>query len=84
MGDIPQVFAAFALMLVLLEVTWSRITARRVYNVRESLSNFSMALVNTALKPLTLAWTAAADRLGISCHFRDRGPRLLLVSPVEP
>ena len=57
MGDIPQVFAAFALVLVLMEVTWSRVMARRVYNVRESLSNFSMALVNSALKPLTLAWT---------------------------
>jgi len=57
MGDISQVFAAFALILILLEMSWSRVMARRVYNVRESLSNFSMALVNTALKPLTLAWT---------------------------
>jgi sterol desaturase/sphingolipid hydroxylase (fatty acid hydroxylase superfamily) len=56
MGDIPQVFAAFALVLVLMEATWSRVTARRVYNLKESLSNFSMALVNAALKPLTLAW----------------------------
>lgn len=57
MGAIPQIFAVFALMLVLLEISWSRVVARPVYNVRESLSNFSMALVNSALKPLTLAWT---------------------------
>ena len=57
MDGTPAIFGAIALILVLGEITWSRVSARRVYDVRETLCNFSIAVVNSGLKPLTVAWT---------------------------
>lgn len=47
---------AFFLIFVVAEAAWSTITRRRVYNVRDSLSNFSMSVGNNLIRPFSLAW----------------------------
>lgn len=45
------------LIFVAIEVVWSRIRARKVYNVKESLCNLSIAAFNGIQRPVTLAWS---------------------------
>ena len=48
----------FGLLLILVigEIAWSRATHRGVYNLRESLSNLTMAVGNNLLRPISLTW----------------------------
>ncbi|MEM9190430.1 MAG: sterol desaturase family protein [Myxococcota bacterium] len=48
---------AVLLILVSAEILWSRRRGRRVYSLRESLSNVTMMAVNQGLRPLALAWS---------------------------
>ena len=43
-------------ILVIAEIAWSRATHRGVYNLRESLSNLTMAVGNNLLRPISLTW----------------------------
>ena len=47
---------SIAVSVVAAEFAWSRIRGRNVYNLKESLSNLSMAVVNNIQKPITLGW----------------------------
>lgn len=51
------IVAGIALAIIAAEFAWSRICGREVYNLRETLSNLAMAVVNNLQKPVTLAWT---------------------------
>lgn len=41
---------------IVAEIMWSRRRGRRVYDLRESLGNVAIMVVNKALQPITLAW----------------------------
>ena len=52
----PIILSVVAMSIIAAEFAWSRFCSRDVYNLRESLSNFSMAVVNNIQKPITLGW----------------------------
>ena len=56
MPGLPAILALVAVAAILAEIAWSRCSDRRVYNLRESLSNLAMMAVNRLLRPLVLAW----------------------------
>ena len=55
MAGLPEFLALVAVTAILAEVAWSRWRDRRVYNLRESLSNLGMMVINRLLRPLVLA-----------------------------
>lgn len=54
---------ALLLVFVAAESAWSAVRGRRIYNPRDSLTNFSMAVGNNLLRPLSLAWKYAVFSL---------------------
>ena len=56
MEDATVFLVGITLSMIAAEFAWSRICKRDVYDFRESLSNFSIAAVNNAQKPITLGW----------------------------
>ncbi|MEL6949831.1 MAG: sterol desaturase family protein [Pseudomonadota bacterium] len=56
MQALQSLFAVVFLVSVFSEYRWARRQAHEVYNLRETLSNLSMAVGNGLIKPLTLAW----------------------------
>jgi len=57
MPGLSAYLALIAVAAILAELAWSRWRHRRVYNLRESLSNLAMMAVNRLLRPLVLAWS---------------------------
>jgi sterol desaturase/sphingolipid hydroxylase (fatty acid hydroxylase superfamily) len=53
---LPAYLALAAVAAILAEVAWSGWRDRRVHDLRESLSNLAMMVVNRLLRPLALAW----------------------------
>lgn len=49
-------FLIFFLGFIVVEIAWASFRKRKVYNLRESLSNAFMMMVNNLIKPLSLAW----------------------------
>lgn len=64
-------FSLFGIVLlaILLEMLWSRLRRREVYDLRESLANLVILLGNNLLKPLALGWSYVVFRLFESCRF---------------
>lgn len=56
MEGVPILLVVVLAALVSAEVAWSRLSGRNAFNLKESLSNFSMAAVNNLLKPAALSW----------------------------
>ena len=52
----PKFLAVILLIFVTAELVWSWRHSRGVYNLRESMSNLGMMVVNRMLKPVAAAW----------------------------
>ena len=57
METTPFVLAVVVALFVTAELIWSRRSGLNVYDAKESLANVGIAIVNGALKPLTVVWT---------------------------
>ena len=47
---------AFLLVFVAAESTWSVLTKRHTYNLRDTLANVAISVGNNLIRPLSLAW----------------------------
>lgn len=52
----PIAFIAVLLVSVLAEITWSRLSGRSVYDLKDALSNLSTMVVNKIIQPAALTW----------------------------
>ena len=56
MQGTPIFLAVIPLFLLVAEIAWSRLSDRGVFSLADSLSNLGTMVVNSILKPLTVAW----------------------------
>ncbi len=63
METVQIVLMTILLVGIVAEAVWSRAGNRQVYNVRESISNVTMLVVNSLLKPITILWTVTVSSL---------------------
>lgn len=56
MDNVGSGQAGLLLLAVLAELAWALLRRNGAYDVRDSLSNIFIALVNNAMKPVTLVW----------------------------
>ena len=57
MDRLKYVFLIVYAGAILIEIIWAWRRSNSIYNLKDSLSNFSIVLVAKLLKPLTLAWS---------------------------
>ena len=56
MESIQLYLLPIILLALILEISWSRVKKKSVFNLKESLGNFGIMIGNNLLKPLSLAW----------------------------
>lgn len=56
MESIQLYFLPFILIALTIEIVWSKVQKKQVFNVKESFGNLGILVGNNLLKPLSLAW----------------------------
>lgn len=56
MDSISLKLFGIIVFVILMEIVWSRLKKKHIYNLKESLGNLSILIGNNLLKPISLAW----------------------------
>lgn len=59
MEGAQKVLLSVLMVAVVAEMLWAKLNNRHVYNLKETLGNFSMLAVNNGLKSVSVAWSLA-------------------------
>lgn len=54
--EMEKVFAGLVIVALLIEIIWSQVRKKQVFNTRESLANLGIFIGNTVLKPISISW----------------------------
>ena len=54
--EMEKVFGGLVIVALIIEITWSKILKKRVFNTQESMANLGIFIGNTILKPISISW----------------------------
>ncbi len=56
LNNLQYIFAGLVLVALVIEITWSRLKHKKVFNIKESLGNFGVFIGSNIIKPLSIGW----------------------------
>lgn len=54
--EMEKIFAGLVIVALLIEIIWSQVRKKRIFNTRESMANLGIFIGNTVLKPISISW----------------------------